>query len=177
MKTISGIAAALLILASVMVLPASAGKGGHGQHRENIQPKQPRHSERAEAWQRDRQWQKHGGWQGYETWDGGRAQHWKVEHRTWIQRGGYGGYYITRQHYGLYFGPKHVFRIQSPPVIYMGYPRFVYQGYSFLLVDPWPEDWDVNWYATDDVYIYYDRGYYLYNPRRPGFALAVTIVQ
>ncbi|MGD0500519.1 MAG: hypothetical protein ABSC23_19025 [Bryobacteraceae bacterium] len=61
------------------------------------------------------------------------------------------------------------------PVMYMGYPRFSYGGFSFMLVDPWPESWADNWYATDDVYIDYDNGYYLYNRRHPGVGLAVTV--
>jgi hypothetical protein len=58
----------------------------------------------------------------------------------------------------------------------MGYPRFTYQGYSFLMVDPWPEYWPENWYQTDDVYVDYDDGYYLYNRRNPGFRLAITLI-
>jgi hypothetical protein len=64
------------------------------------------------------------------------------------------------------------------PTIYLGYPRFTYGGYSFLLVDPWPEYWADNWYATDDVYIAYDdydNGYYLYNRRYPAIRLAITV--
>jgi len=63
--------------------------------------------------------------------------------------------------------------------MYMGYPRFSYGGFSFLLVDPWPSDWDQNWYSDDDVYVdydYNDGGYYLYNRRYPQERLAVTIV-
>ena len=59
-----------------------------------------------------------------------------------------------------------------------GYPRFTYGGYSFLLVDPWPEYWADNWYATDDVYIAYDdydNGYYLYNRRYPAIRLAISV--
>ena len=62
------------------------------------------------------------------------------------------------------------------PTMYMGYPRFSYGGSSFLLVDPWPEDWAANWYATDDVYIDYDSGYYLYDRQYPGVRLAITVV-
>ena len=58
--------------------------------------------------------------------------------------------------------------------MYMGYPRFEYGGYSFLLVDPWPEYWSDNWYASDDVYIDYDDGYYLYNRKYPYVRLAIT---
>jgi hypothetical protein len=64
------------------------------------------------------------------------------------------------------------------PTIYLGYPRFAYGGYSFLLVDPWPEYWADNWYATDDVYIAYDdydNGYYLYNRRYPAIRLAISV--
>ena len=61
------------------------------------------------------------------------------------------------------------------PVIYMGYPRFSYGGFSFLLLDPWPEYWPENWYDSDDLYIDYDDGYYLYNRRYPQVRLAVTV--
>jgi len=59
--------------------------------------------------------------------------------------------------------------------MYMGYPRFYYAGYSFLLVDPWPESWSDNWYENDDVYIDYDDGYYLYNRGYPYVRLAITV--
>jgi hypothetical protein len=59
--------------------------------------------------------------------------------------------------------------------MYLGYPRFEYSGYSFLLVDPWPEYWSDNWYDADDLYIDYDDGYYLYNRSYPQVRLAVMI--
>ncbi len=46
---------------------------------------------------------------------------------------------------------------------------------KFLLVDPWPEYWAEDWYATDDVYIDYDDGYYLYNRRYPNVRLAIAV--
>lgn len=58
--------------------------------------------------------------------------------------------------------------------MYLGYPRFSYGGFSFLLVDP--ENWAPHWHATDDVYIDYSDGYYLYNRSYPGIGLAVSIV-
>ena len=64
-------------------------------------------------------------------------------------------------------------------MMYLGYPRFQYGGYTFLLVDPWPSDWDPNWYDADDLYIDYDEyddGYYLYNRNYPNERLAVAIV-
>jgi hypothetical protein len=60
--------------------------------------------------------------------------------------------------------------------MYLGYPRFEYGGYSFLLVDPWPEYWSDNWYASDDLYVDYDNdGYYLFDRNYPQVRLAVTI--
>ena len=45
-----------------------------------------------------------------------------------------------------------------------------------MMVDPWPAYWPDNWYSNDDVYINYDDGYYLYNRRYPGAAIAITVV-
>ena len=68
-----------------------------------------------------------------------------------------------------------MFRMHSP-TIYMGYPRFSYGGFSFLLLDPWPEYWTEDWYDSDDVYVGYDNGYYLYNHRYPGVGLAIAVL-
>jgi hypothetical protein len=62
------------------------------------------------------------------------------------------------------------------PTFYMGYPRFAYGGFSFLLLDPWPEYWSDSWYSSDDVYIDYSDGYYLYNRRYPSVRLAISVV-
>ena len=104
-----------------------------------------------------------------------RVPNWAGQHRTWAQRGGYGGYYIPQDRFSLSFGIGHPFRMGSP-TIYMGYPRFSYGGFSFMLLDPWPESWAANWYSNDDVYIAYDDGYYLYNRMYPGVGLALTVV-
>ena len=61
------------------------------------------------------------------------------------------------------------------PAIYMGYPRFSYSGFWFLLVDPWPGSWAENWYDTDDVDIDHADGYYLCDRRHPSFRLAITV--
>ena len=137
---------------------------------------QPRTEQQARAWQQQRGWLRPGAWQGHSTWREHRAQRWEVEHRTWLQRGGYGGYYIPEPHFRLYFGSTHFFRIRQRPIIVVGYPRFRYHDYWFMLVDPWPESWASDWYLTDDVYIDYDDGYYLYNRRHPGIAVAVSVV-
>jgi hypothetical protein len=61
------------------------------------------------------------------------------------------------------------------PIMYMGYPRFAYGGYSFLLVDPYPGNWSPNWYSSDECYIDYENGYYLHDRRYPGINLAITV--
>jgi hypothetical protein len=132
-----------------------------------------RSPQQAQAWQKQRGWQ--GGWKGNDTWQGDRAQRWTSDHRTWAQRGGYGGSYIPQASFNLNFGDAHFFRLTGQPVMDMGYPRFEYRGYSFLLVDPYPEYWAANWYELDDVYIAYDDGYYLCNRNYPQVQLAVIV--
>jgi hypothetical protein len=143
---------------------------------EPARPQPHRTEQEAIAWQQQRGWLRQGAWEGRGNWHENRARHWAIEHRTWVQRGGYGGYFIPQERFRVSFGREHWFRIRTRPVIYMGYPRFSYGGFSFLLVDPWPESWAENWYDSDDVYIDYDGGYYLYNRRYPGIALAITVV-
>ena len=144
------------------------------QARQQTQPQ--RTQQQARAWQQQRGWQQQGGaWQAHTTWQQGRATQWSSQHRTWAQRGGYGGYYVPQASFNLYFGSQHFFHIGTRPVMYMGYPRFQYGGYSFLLLDPWPEYWSDNWYSSDDLYIDYDDGYYLYDRRYPDVRLAVMI--
>jgi hypothetical protein len=84
---------------------------------------------------------------------------------------------LPQASFNLYFGSQHFFRMRTLPVMYMGYPRFQYEGFSFLLVDPWPEYWAANWYDSNDLYIDYDDGYYLYNRSYPYVRLAIVVVQ
>jgi hypothetical protein len=111
------------------------------------------------------------------AWQGDRAHNWQSEHRTWQQRGGYNGFRIPEDRYRGDFGPDHVFRIYSYPVVVVGgYPRFQYGGFWFSVVDPWPEYWSDDWYDNDDVYIDYSGdGYYMYNRRYPRDRIAITV--
>jgi hypothetical protein len=142
-----------------------------------VQAPQPaRTPQQAQNWQQQRGWAKQGGgWQPHNTFQQGRDQNWAADHRNWAQRGGYGGSYIPHATFGLYFGREHFFHIGAMPVMYMGYPRFAYGGFSFMLLDPWPGAWQENWYASDDVYIDYTDGYYLHDRRYPGVRLAVSV--
>jgi hypothetical protein len=105
-----------------------------------------------------------------------RAKSWNTDHRTWQQRGGYNGYRIPDDRFKLYFGSNHFFRINALPMLFVGgYPRFQYDGYWVTFVDPWPETWPPTWYETDDVYLDYSDGYYLYDRNYPGIGIAVTV--
>ena len=95
---------------------------------------------------------------------------------SWAQRGGYGGTYIPRDCFYGRFGGEHPFRLRAQPVIYQGYPRFRHGGFSFLFADSYPEAWRDNWYYTDDVYIGFDDGDYLYNRNDPSVAIAITVM-
>ena len=114
---------------------------------------------------------------GRDVWQDHRARHWQGEHRGWRERGGYHGYRIPEDRFRAHFGRGHWFRVYRYPVVVVGgYPRFQYQGFWFSLVDPWPEYWASNWYETDDVYVdYVNDGYYMYNRRHPGVAIAVNV--
>jgi hypothetical protein len=105
------------------------------------------------------------------------AHSWQSQHRTWGQRGGYHGYRIPTQRFGVYFGRPHPFRIWGLPLQFVsGYPSFQYDGYWVTLVDPWPEFWPSDWYQTDDVYLdYTDDGYYLYDVTRGGPGIACEV--
>ena len=146
------------------------------QQRGYSAPVQQRTQQQARVWQQQRGWLGQGSWQEHSSWQQDRAQNWQAQHRTWAQRGGYGGYYIPQDSFQLYFGSGHWFRIHGRPMIVGGYPRFQYGGFWFMLLDPWPERWSDNWYDTDDVYIAYDNGYYLYNRRDPGVGIAISVV-
>ena len=132
-------------------------------------------NQQAHEWQRSKGWQEGDGWKGSKDWKGSKAQHWDNDHRDWNQRGGYGGRHIPPDRFGRHFGPDHFFRLRGRPMMYGGYPRFYYGGYSFLIVDPWPEYWVDDWYAADDVYVVYHDGYYLYNRRYPSSGVAISV--
>jgi hypothetical protein len=106
-----------------------------------------------------------------------RASSWTTQHRTWQQRGGYNGYRVPNDRFGLYFGTGHAFEIGNLPLLFVGgYPRFQYDGYWVTLLDPWPENWPPLWYEADNVYIDWGGdGYYLYDTNYPGIGIAVTI--
>jgi hypothetical protein len=78
---------------------------------------------------------------------------------------------IPDDKFRAHFGHGHTFRAQT--VIVRGQPQFQYGGYSFQLVDAWPQDWAY----TDDCYIdYIDGEYFLFDLLHPGVRIAVFVV-
>ena len=70
------------------------------------------------------------------------------------------------------FGRSHTFVVRRP-VMVEDSPGFFYGGYSFVLVDVWPTDWDYN----DDCYVdYIDGEYFLFDLRHPGVRIALMVV-
>jgi len=112
-----------------------------------------------------------------DIWARQRAHDWKHEHRGWHERGGYRGYRIPEARFHERFGRGHWFRVHDVPLVVVeGAPRFQFGGFWFSVVDPCPETWSPGWYRTDEVYIdYVHDGYYMYNRRHPGVAIAVNV--
>ncbi len=152
-------------------------KGQTQQARRSTEQPAPaqRTRQQAQSWQQQKGWTHGGGWQGHASFAQDRSQNWSSDHRTWGQRGGYGGYFIPQAQFTASFGGGHFFRLGALPGLYLGYPQFSYGGFSFLMVDPWPADWSGNWYSSDDVYIEYNDGYYLHDRLHPQEALAITV--
>ena len=112
-----------------------------------------------------------------DIWQRQRAHNWQREHRPWHDRGGYHGYRIPEDRFRAHFGRGHWFRVHDVPVVVVeGAPRFQFGGFWFSVVDPCPETWSPTWYRTDDVYVdYVNDGYYMYNRRHPGIAIAINV--
>ena len=70
------------------------------------------------------------------------------------------------------FGRTHTFAVR-PVVVSAGQQGFLYGGYTFVFLDPWPEDWGY----SDDCYVdYMDGDYYLYDLLHPGMRVALFVV-
>jgi hypothetical protein len=79
---------------------------------------------------------------------------------------------IPEDRFRANYGRQHVFHVNRVTVI-DGAPRFVYGGYNFVLVEPWP----AGWAYTDDCYIdYIDGEYFLFDLLHPGVRMAITVV-
>ena len=112
-----------------------------------------------------------------DRWQGQRAQNFRSEHRSWQDRGGYGGYRIPDSRFRGHFGMGHAFRMARYPMVMVGgSARFQCNGFWFSQLDPWPEYWDARWYDDDDMFVICcDGGYYLSNRRYPADRIAISV--
>jgi hypothetical protein len=74
------------------------------------------------------------------------------------------------------FGHQHRFKANSVinrTTVVAGQTQFVYGGYTFVILDPWPSDW----LFTDDCYIdYVDGDYFLFDAFHPGVSIVLFVV-
>src|SRR5580700_517912 len=108
----------------------------------------------------------------------------KEQQKQYGQQGGYsqeqsaqqsghgGGGRIPDDRFHAHFGREHHFHVGHPQIV-EGRPHFEYGGYSFIIVQAWPGDWNYD----DDVYIVDDGGvYYLCDVAHPGVQLELDVV-
>jgi len=73
-------------------------------------------------------------------------------------------------------GHQHSFtvnRVVTQTTIVPNQTQFVYGGYTFVFLDPWP----AAWLFTDDCYIdYVDDQYFLFNPLHPEIRVSLLVV-
>jgi hypothetical protein len=80
--------------------------------------------------------------------------------------------HIPDEKFHANFGRQHTF-VVNRPVVVNERTQFVYGGYTFVFVDPWP----VEWAYTDDCYIeYVDGDYFLFDVLHPGVRIALFVV-
>jgi flagellum-specific peptidoglycan hydrolase FlgJ len=74
------------------------------------------------------------------------------------------------------FGQQHRFvvnRVITQRTVVVGQTQFVYSGYTFVFMDPWP----AGWAYTDDCYIdYINDEYVLVDVLHPGVYITLTVI-
>jgi hypothetical protein len=82
---------------------------------------------------------------------------------------------IPDRDFKAHFGQEHRFKAQqviTTTRIVPNQTRFVFSGFTFVFVDPWPE----GWLLTDDCYIdFLDGEYFLLDPFHPGIRVALFV--
>lgn len=86
------------------------------------------------------------------------------------------GAHIPEPRFKANFGRQHSFtvsRVITQRTVVVNQTQFVYGGYTFLFVDPWPAEWAY----TDDCYIdYINDEYVLVDVVHPGMYVALVVV-
>lgn len=98
-----------------------------------------------------------------------------AEHQDHAQPSG-GHARIPDRDFKAHFGRPHAFRVRqviTTTQIVPNQTQFVYSGYTFVFLDPWPNDWN----PDDDCYIdYVGNEYVLIDVAHPGMQIALSIV-
>jgi len=98
----------------------------------------------------------------------------KQEQKEQKQAGGKNGR-IPDRDLKAHFGQSHKFAVRQVVTTTRVIPnqtRFVYSGYTFVFVDPWPPEWAMG----DDCYIdYLDGEYFMLDAVHPGMRVALSI--
>lgn len=83
---------------------------------------------------------------------------------------------IPDNDFKAHFGRPHSFAVRQVVTttrIVPNQTQFAYGGYTFIFLDPWPDDWA----PTDDCYIdYMDDQYFLIDLAHPGVRIALSII-
>jgi len=83
--------------------------------------------------------------------------------------------HIPDAHFRANFGRQHTFaanRVISQTTVVAGQTQFVYVGYTFIILDPWPSAW----LFSDDCYIdFMDDDYFLFDASHPGLRVALFV--
>ena len=94
------------------------------------------------------------------------------QHRHERQRPAGRSAHIPDDRFRQQFGRSHTFAVR-PVGVSGGQQGFIYSGYTFVFIDPWPEDWAYDdGYYVDDI----DGDYYLYDLMHPGLRIALFVV-
>ena len=85
--------------------------------------------------------------------------------------------HIPDEKFRANFGHQHTFtatRVIQERTVVVNQTRFVYGGYSFVFLDPWP----TAWLMTDECYVdYIDGDYFLIDVLHPGMRVALFVVE
>lgn len=103
------------------------------------------------------------------------------KHGTSVQRGNARpagkSAHIPDPEFKAHFGKQHTFvlnRVLPTTTIVPNQTQFVYMGYTFIFLEPWPADW----LFTDDCYIdYVEDEYFLFDQFHPGVGVALFVVE
>lgn len=83
--------------------------------------------------------------------------------------------HIPDQKFKASYGRQHTFtvnRVINQTTIVPGQTQFVYVGYTFVILDPWPAEW----MFSDPVYVdYVDDDYFLFDELHPGVRIALFV--